>query len=107
MRRFCILFALLIATLASPIGPRVTIKAVGDNGTVAFLSNGETYEVRALNRPKVASWPHDQEIGVYVTSDREFPYRLVLRPGHDDADIVSAIRLTRQSNHIVTPHPSS
>ena len=94
MRPALIALALLAFAIATPMTGDTKLKAVGDNGTVAFLTNGETFEVRVENRQKVAAWPRGETVRVYrATTDRVHPFRLVLHPDRDDADIVSAIKL--------------
>ncbi len=71
------------------------LTAIVDSGTVLYLSDGSAWEIRRENRAKAAAWPKGEVIATYQANDREFPYRLVLRPGRDDGDVISANRLVR------------
>jgi hypothetical protein len=100
MARFALLFVLLFAAcLALPQKSRArrspTITASVDSGVALYLSDGSAWEIRPENRPKTAGWPKGVSIGVYKTADGPYPYRLVLRPGKADGEIVSAKRLQR------------
>ncbi len=57
------------------------LRAEIDSGVVVYLSDGSAWEVRVGNRAKVSAWTTGSPIGVYRTSDRDFLYRLILRPG--------------------------
>lgn len=97
-RRFLLIPALTLACLSAAGGAKpktLSISATVDRGTMLCLTDGSAWEVRPENRPKVASWPMKTQVAVYKIDDREFPYRLVLRPGKSDGDIVAARRLTR------------
>jgi hypothetical protein len=100
MGRFALLLVFLFATcLALPQRSRAhkspTIIASADSGVALFLSDGTAWEIRAENRSKTVSWPKGASIGVYKIADSPYPYRLVLRPGKADSQIVSAMRLQR------------
>lgn len=60
-----------------------------------YLTDGSAWEIQGENRPKAAPCPQKTQIAVYKVEDREFPYRLVLRPGKANIDVVAARRLLR------------
>lgn len=83
-----------LAIAASHLRP-LRLRAKIDSGVVVYLSDGSAWEVRVENRAKVSKWATDSPISVYRTSDTDFPFRLVLRPGDAGGEIVSVKRLTR------------
>lgn len=96
-RRLLLALVLTLACLSSAGGmiKTLTLTASADSACVLYLSDGSAWEIRGENRPKAASWPMKTQIGVYKVEDREFAYRLVLRPGKSNGDIVAARRLVR------------
>lgn len=90
-------FALALPQRATSKTKAPTISTNSVAGLVLYLSDGTTWEIRHEDRARAANWPKGEAIGVYKTSaDRDFPYRLILKPGRNDCDIVSAKRLLRE-----------
>ena len=65
------------------------------SAAVVYLSDGTAWEIRPENRPLAATWPAKTPIGVYKVDDRDWQYRLVLRPGKSDGDMVAARKMRR------------
>src|SRR5690242_8651967 len=97
MRRTAALAFVLLSAFAFASDSK--IKAIGDHGTIIFLTNGDAYEIRVENRQKAASWPKGETVTFYTINDRSFPYRLVIRAGRDDADVIAANKLERTARN--------
>lgn len=89
--------AILLSNLVVAGGPAkpVTITARAGSAAVVYLSDGTAWEIRPENRPLAATWPAKTPIGVYKVDDRDWQYRLVLRPGKSDGDMVAARKMRR------------
>ena len=74
----------------------LALSAVAARGCLIYLTDGSAWEVRTEDRDKVTKWPLKTAVAVYYTNDSGWPYRLILKPGKADGDIVSAKRLVRQ-----------
>ena len=73
----------------------LAVSTTADSGLVLYLSDGSAWEIRHENRDKAKAWPKGARVGIYRTEDHDYPYRLLLRPGQSDGDIISAKRLQR------------
>lgn len=80
--------------IATPKKP-LTLAMVIDNACVVHLSDGSVWEVRPENRPKAAKWKSNSKIAVYRVEDRDFPFRLIIRPGDPTGEVVAVKRLIR------------
>ena len=98
IRKLLLIIVLALACIGSTGGGKpkmLTLTASADAACVLYLSDGTAWEIRVENRPKANAWPMKTQIGIYKVEDREFPYRLVLRPGKSNGDIVAARKLIR------------
>lgn len=66
-----------------------------DNACVVHLSDGSVWEVRPENRYKVVKWPSGSKIAIYKVDDRDFPFRLIIRPGDPTGEVAAVKRLIR------------
>lgn len=99
VRLIAVLTLIVLAATCFTQAPRarrpLTLTASADSGCVLYLSDGSVYEVRSENRIKASTWKAGSPVGIFRANDKLFPYRIVLKPGKADGDVVSAIRLTR------------
>lgn len=88
---------LLIACVGTSFAdkPKLAVSATAARGCILYLTDGSAWEVRAENREQAASWPLKTQVAIYRTNDSAWPYRLILRPGKPDGDILSAKRLVK------------
>lgn len=86
--------SLVSGAIATPKKP-LTLAMVIDNACVVHLSDGSLWEVRPENRLKVAKWTPNSKIAVYRVEDRDFPFRLIIRPGDPTGEVAAVKRLVR------------
>ncbi len=98
VRKLVVILLVAVSCLALAGGGKAKPLAVlvsADAACVMYLTDGSAWEIRVENRPKAAAWPAKTLVGVYRVDDREWPYRLIARPGKANGEVVGARRLVR------------
>jgi hypothetical protein len=99
MVRRLFLLLVLLSTCSAMAGDgqkrALSVMTSADAACVLYLSDGSAWEVRVENRPKAGAWPAKTPVGVFKVDDREWPYRIVARPGKANGEVVAARRLVR------------